>query len=330
MIFNKKHAIPFLVFAFFFLNSVVIQAKTCTSVATGDWGTGATWSCSPAGSPECGDDLIIETGHTVTVSNNYQWHNGGCSSQPTNIIVRGTLHFTGGGRLQLAAGSNITVETGGSITAANYTGNNNLINLGGTEIWNAGSEGGPVLGPWINGDEVLPVKLISFELFNMGTSIEVKWSTASEINNDYFKVERSRDGENWFSIGTVRGAGNSSSRKDYTLTDYSPLLGEQWYRLVQVDYDGNFEIFDPILVKFTGVERISIYPNPAKDEVTIVLHDFVGNYVVLSDSYGRVINSWILSDVDQLRVPLQDCSPGFYTVNVRGDGFSYASRLIVE
>jgi hypothetical protein len=315
------------VFALFFLGLIIsVDAKTCVSLANGNWSAGATWSCSPSGSPACGDTIIISAGTTVTVNTQVDLTPGACG--PTTIIVNGTLNFNTGQKIKMEAGSDFIVSTGGAINPGGGGGSSNLIEIGTTEIWR--TTDGPVTGPWVNGDPVLPVKLISFELFNIGTSIEVKWSTASEINNDYFSVERSRDGENWITVGRIAGSGNSSFRKDYSLTDYSPLNGEQWYRLVQVDYDGNFEVFEPRLINFTSANKLSVYPNPARGNVSILLHDFIGKTIFLSDIRGKLLHSTTINGVSMVELDISEFSSGVYTIGVVGDGFVYTSRLVIE
>ena len=74
------------------------------------------------------------------------------------------------------------------------------------------------------------------------------WSTASEQNNDYFYIERSLDGFSWTRIVEKNGSGNSSYQIDYSAVDNQPFLGINYYRLTQVDYDGQRESFDIIAV----------------------------------------------------------------------------------
>jgi len=112
----------------------------------------------------------------------------------------------------------------------------------------------------------LPVKLLFFNAFlnKQDKNILLSWSTASETNNDYFTIEKSLDAINWELLGFVDGAGNSNQVLNYKYTDYKPIIGNQFYRLKQTDYNGNFE--------YSAVATISnnenadfeciIYPNP--------------------------------------------------------------------
>ncbi|HMU47243.1 MAG TPA: metallophosphoesterase [Chitinophagaceae bacterium] len=95
---------------------------------------------------------------------------------------------------------------------------------------------------------ILPVSILSYDAYLQDKKVIVKWSTAVESNNDYFTIERSANGIDFTAIGTVDGAGNSSSLRSYTYTDQYPLLGRSFYRLSQTNFDGQTE--------YVGVKRI--------------------------------------------------------------------------
>jgi len=89
---------------------------------------------------------------------------------------------------------------------------------------------------------VLPIELIHFTAKNVNNrEVLLEWSTASETNNDFFTLERTLDGENFEIIGTVDGAGNSTSTLNYNFVDDDPYSGISYYRLKQTDFDGSFE-----------------------------------------------------------------------------------------
>ena len=118
----------------------------------------------------------------------------------------------------------------------------------------------------------LPIKLKSFKVNNSNKGVIVEWSTASEINNDFFSVQRSLDGFNFIELGRVRGAGNSTILLDYSFTDEHPYHGTSYYRLKQTDYDGKSEIFNIVSVnlkeKLSNINEVHIYPNPFSDSFT--------------------------------------------------------------
>ena len=116
----------------------------------------------------------------------------------------------------------------------------------------------------------LPIELISFTAIEVGSFVQLDWSTATEINNDYFTISRSTDGVIFEEIFTQRGSGNSTTRNDYRRFDESPELGYNYYRLNQTDFNGEQESFNIVVVKFGGAGgaeidarlRMKVYPNP--------------------------------------------------------------------
>ena len=118
----------------------------------------------------------------------------------------------------------------------------------------------------------LPIKLKSFKAFSTSKGVQVDWTTASEINNDNFSIQRSLDGINFIELGKVRGAGNSTILINYSFTDEHPNNGTSYYRLKQTDYDGKSETFNPVSVnlkeKLSEVKPVHIYPNPFSDVFT--------------------------------------------------------------
>ena len=116
----------------------------------------------------------------------------------------------------------------------------------------------------IGGNNPLPVKLLYFNATALSGKIHLSWATASEINNDHFEIQRSKDGLSFAAIGTIRGAGNSTEVLDYSYDDFGPQIGTTYYRLKQVDDNGNFE-YSPIdQVNFNSINSVSttIGPNP--------------------------------------------------------------------
>ena len=110
----------------------------------------------------------------------------------------------------------------------------------------------------------LPIVLKTFKAQLANNAVVIKWVTASELNNDFFTIERSRDGKNYEAIGTVQGKGTTNVEQQYEFTDREPLLGYSYYRLQQTDLDGATEIFDVVSVRFDGFPSdMKVYPNPA-------------------------------------------------------------------
>ena len=101
----------------------------------------------------------------------------------------------------------------------------------------------------------LPIELINFDATNQNTYNLLTWSSATEHNNDYYLVERSTDGFNWSVVNNQNGAGNSTSKIDYSFRDFTYESTINYYRLSQVDFDGNSETFKTIVVNNLGKSK---------------------------------------------------------------------------
>ena len=143
-------------------------------------------------------------------------------------------------------------------------------------------------GNGTNGD-ALPVEWLRYEVRSLSSGIELTWSTASEENNQGFYVERSLDAQTWESLDFVEGAGTTQEIQSYSYMDRLPNIGYTYYRLKQIDYNGDFAYSD-IREIVLGLEDFSqpvqVFPNPALDRITI--SPFIGQ-ISLLDLTGRVI-----------------------------------------
>lgn len=127
-------------------------------------------------------------------------------------------------------------------------------NSGFTLNWNWSSGGGGTTTATFS-CTVLPIELLSFNGSVSNNFNLIQWSTATEINNDYFTLERSVDGLNWEEIANVNGAGNSSVTLNYSFRDYGYVPGISYYRLSQTDYNGSREYFHIIAVDNTKTPK---------------------------------------------------------------------------
>lgn len=117
----------------------------------------------------------------------------------------------------------------------------------------------------------LPIELISFKgRFLSKTETEIQWSTATEINNSHFLLDRSYDGIEFEKVAKINGAGYSQNRIDY---EYFDVLNREqdfvYYRIQQVDYNGEEEIYGPITVRRVEFSTFSFFPNPSSDYLII-------------------------------------------------------------
>ncbi len=116
---------------------------------------------------------------------------------------------------------------------------------------------------------ILPVNLLTFAAQKQGSKVLLNWSTVTEIKSDHFDVERSADGVEWRYLGTVKAHGNSTVLQNYGFTDGAPLTGINYYRLKQVDADGDFGYSEVRKVQFASDWLVRLYPNPASDHIVL-------------------------------------------------------------
>lgn len=124
---------------------------------------------------------------------------------------------------------------------------------------------------------LLPIELYSFDVSIKDKDVYINWVTLSEINNDYFEIERSFDGFNWKSIVTIDGVGNSRIKQEYKHIDREVKYGLIYYRLKQVDFDGEFEIFD--------IKSILL-----KERKILVIYNMMGQIVDINYSGIKIIH----------------------------------------
>jgi hypothetical protein len=116
----------------------------------------------------------------------------------------------------------------------------------------------------------LPVELLFFNAKAQGPSVLLTWSTATEINNQDFTIERSPNKTDWVAIGVVKGAGNSTAKLDYQFMDEKAKPGLQYYRLRQTDFDGAIKYSEVVSIDREKGNEITVHPNPSSNSFTVV------------------------------------------------------------
>lgn len=279
--------------------SVISFAQTISTSDNGRWDEDIQWGGSSY--PEATSCYTtININHSITIRDNVNIDLTGCGVVTINIGAGALLrlgHGANGSTLELASGSSIVVDPTATIEhngpgAASGA----VIEIGGNTVWtaddgdvNTSGEGGVLTESTTNGS--LPVELLDFnyEKTDEG-AIALNWRTASEINNDGFYIEKSIDGVDFEQVGWVNGYGDSNEISSYTFMDYS-MVQSVYYRLKQVDFDGQFENLQTIRViisqKLTGI----LYPNPAQNGVSINVSSSETFSISLHDLNGRAVLS---------------------------------------
>lgn len=162
----------------------------------------------------------------------------------------------------------------------------------------------------------LPVKLVNFSAELNQPSVKLKWTTATETNNDFFSIERSTDENQWTVIKKVKGAGNSNNLVSYEAYDDAPVSGTSYYRLAQTDLDGTTSYSEIKVVKnVTNGKGISIYPVPSTGNTINFtgITDYKNNSLTLRNAGGNILYSTTLSKAS---VELPSLATGVYFVRV--------------
>ena len=184
---------------------------------------------------------------------------------------------------------------------------------------------------------VLPIELTSFTATCDGRSTLVEWTTASERNNDYFSLERSDDAINFTEIARVAGAGNSIEPLNYSYTDYGIHGGDNYYRLVQVDYDGTRTVSDIVVANCVDAvaedPEVLAYPNPFNGELTLVLDNF-DNRAATIEVYDMLGKQVFMQKADapqnsyETILNLSNLPSGTYTVRVSTTDFVINKNVV--
>ncbi|MBC7426370.1 MAG: T9SS type A sorting domain-containing protein [Bacteroidia bacterium] len=175
----------------------------------------------------------------------------------------------------------------------------------------------------------LPVSLMSFTAQQKESNIVLQWTTVEETNNLSFSIERSADGTNWQTIKTVKGGMNSSTILNYTETDARPIEGISFYRLKQTDVDGKSVYSYNKTVNFNTVSKIVIYPNPAKDKITINGEDINSADVTISDCLGNVMNVVAANENGNIVLNTTELAAGLYFININMEGLVKSEKVVI-
>lgn len=168
------------------------------------------------------------------------------------------------------------------------------------------------------GQAALPIELTNFNASRIQNAVELTWETEVEINNDFFEIQKSYDGENFISISTMKGYGNSNSGRTYIFIDKEGVDKMAFYRLKQVDFDGAFTHSQVVSVKPVRVQakQVSVYPNPVSEKLFIDVADVVTISALLYNSLGTMVRSVKNQSTSKFYIELQGLPKGLYYLEV--------------
>jgi len=184
------------------------------------------------------------------------------------------------------------------------------------------------------GNTVLPVNFTSFNAIKQNTDALLTWSTASEINNNGFAIEKSLDGKTFNQIGFVKGAANSNKLLSYNFTDNDLSKGTSYYRLKQIDMDGNYTFSKTVtVVNEVAKKATRTLPNPFNNELNIhVTADAATTATVeVMDMLGKVHYSGIetlTAGDNKININTSNLTDGIYFVRMNINGELFTQKII--
>jgi 1,4-alpha-glucan branching enzyme len=183
----------------------------------------------------------------------------------------------------------------------------------------------------------LPVNWVSFTATAQNNkTVLLNWSTATEINNDHYVVERSADGKLFNAIGTVSAGSAPTSLQQYNFTDAMPINGTSFYRLQQVDKDGSFSYSTIQTVRINNVsaDKWIVYPNPVNSATALFAQAYINTLqLTLTDASGKVLYSNYYNNVtngQRIDIPVQGLAKGLYLLKVTTDKSVKTDKLIIQ
>jgi hypothetical protein len=189
-----------------------------------------------------------------------------------------------------------------------------------------------------NSDVILAVNIINITAYKQSSGVKVDWTSLYELDVDHYEVERSANGNNFITLGSVAALDNGLSINNYSFTDLLPLSGGNYYRIKAVSKDGSVKYTDIVLVNIgAGKPGFAIYPNPVTNHLaTVQISNLVaGKYMLqIFDVAGQQLINQSMdhpggSSVQQLNLPV-NMSSGYYIVRFTNGKTTFTQSLVVE
>jgi hypothetical protein len=185
----------------------------------------------------------------------------------------------------------------------------------------------------VDNSNPLPVELVSFDVKCETEEAEIEWITQSEINNDYFIVEKSYDAVTYFELTKIQGAGNSNVAINYSVTDPNPSSGVTYYRLKQVDFDGTTTYHETVATNCNtsgfDVNQLVLNNNALNFNITSTQDEELTIYFY--DYRGRIIlnkKEMITKGNNTISLPNLNISTGIYMLSIIGEFNNFATKLM--
>jgi hypothetical protein len=291
---------------------------------------------------DASSSFIIESG--LVAKNNSVLVISGTMTINADVLVENNATFNVGTDGLLAVSGDVGFGSKGELTV------DGLMTIGGDLTGAATLDGsgtvtvGGTIAPSItDSNSVLPIELTYFKAYHTNNKVSFKWETASELNNDFFTIERSEDGVNFYGIETIGGAGNSLSSIVYSANDENPINGINYYRLKQTDYNGDYSYSELQAVEISRfstkeINELVIYPNPIVSSNHLLSIDIKGEYhnesarIKIFGMNGQEIIEYEVpldGNFNKTAIYISILTTGNYIVMVLTSSNSFKNKLVV-
>lgn len=183
----------------------------------------------------------------------------------------------------------------------------------------------------VNGNVVLPITLSSFKGISKMEGNQLNWQTATEINNNYFALERSFNGAEFIEIARVNGSGTSTSVHKYEYLDRTPQKGINYYKLKQIDYDENSKSSEVISVnRDFESPYLEVYPNPTNSLLTVALSEDYTATLLNALGYSVFTFAHTKNEGEKIILDVSSYSKGIYILKVYSNQKIYIKKIVVD
>ncbi|ASS48101.1 MAG: hypothetical protein A3D31_00570 [Candidatus Fluviicola riflensis] len=330
----------------FLLFSVANLQAQCPSGAIGVTGAGCGClsgcnltslggpNCSPsvAGNCSAGNvsmtfNITVPSGCTVTVNAIMANRASGCTASGADGGTDGLkVDILGGSKPLLTGSSNATITDSYVLAGPGTIRISGVANRRDEIITYTSSSTGCV-----NCMNSLPVELLRFNVSKTEDYVVCNWETASEINCDYFIVERSSNGIDFEPIGQMDGAGTSTQIHTYTLVDSSPIdHGVSYYRLAQTDFDGTITYSEIKSINFSANATVTVVPNPSTGTFSVIGKHIDLTTLSVRNLFGQQVLPVQINELEEETIlQFSDLSEGIYFLTYENNKELVTERIIV-
>lgn len=288
--------------------------------------TGTAGNCS-AGQVSMSFDIPVASGCTITVNATMANRAGGCTASGADGGDQLKVDLLGGSKSFQVGASNATLSD-------SYV----LVGLGTIRVSGTANRADEIITytsssvGCINCSSSLPVELVRFDATKTAEYVICNWETASEINCDYFTIERSSNGVDFYPIGQMDGAGTSNQPHTYTLYDSSPINeGISYYRLIQTDFDGTITYSETKSINFSANSDITIVPNPSNGTFRVIAKNLDLTTLSMHNLFGQLVLPTTVNQLEEeIVLQFSELPIGIYFVTYELKGKSVTEKVIVS